>query len=146
MNTLSNLFNLLSVYGSDAEDNVTDIAAGIGFSVIFAVLVGIILVAIVLGVYFLPTIIALAKRHCNKGAITVLNIFLGFTYIGWVIALIWAVKKPERIVIVNQPAPVEEAVAVAPAPEVAAASTVKYCTQCGTEYDAAKGGCPKCAE
>jgi hypothetical protein len=38
--------------------------------------------------YFIPTI-AGAKKS-NAGAIFVLNLFLGWTLIGWVAALVWA--------------------------------------------------------
>lgn len=38
--------------------------------------------------YFLPTIIG--QRKSNAKAIFVLNLFLGWTFIGWVIALVWA--------------------------------------------------------
>lgn len=41
-------------------------------------------------VSFLPTIIAIRKNHVNVVAIFVLNLFLGWTFLGWVIALIWA--------------------------------------------------------
>lgn len=40
--------------------------------------------------YFLPAIVAKDRRHRNFPAILVLNIFLGWTFIGWVIALVWA--------------------------------------------------------
>ena len=41
--------------------------------------------------YFFPTIVAVLMRsHRNGGAILVLNLFLGWTLLGWVIALIWA--------------------------------------------------------
>jgi len=43
--------------------------------------------------YFLPMIMAIEKKQKNKTAIIVLNILLGWTLVGWVIALIWAVKK-----------------------------------------------------
>ena len=43
------------------------------------------------GLYFLPAI--LAKDHKDFTSILVLNIFLGWTFIGWVIALVWAFKK-----------------------------------------------------
>jgi uncharacterized membrane protein YqaE (UPF0057 family) len=49
---------------------------------------GIILIVVALFVYFLPAIIGGSKR--NGGAIFVLNLFLGWTFIGWVVALIWA--------------------------------------------------------
>ena len=43
------------------------------------------------GLYFLPTIIAASRKKRNIAAIAVLNIFLGWTLIGWVIALVWSV-------------------------------------------------------
>ena len=39
--------------------------------------------------YFLPTIIAFRQKHPHRYAICVLSIFLGWTFVGWVIALIW---------------------------------------------------------
>lgn len=55
-------------------------------------LVGIIIVVILglLGVwlYFLPFAIASEKR--NAKAIFFLNLFLGWTLVGWVVALVWA--------------------------------------------------------
>ena len=56
--------------------------------------------------YFIPGIIGNSKR--NSGAIWVLNIFLGWTLIGWVIALVWActTDPPEpRNIIHNVPNP-----------------------------------------
>ena len=43
--------------------------------------------------YFLPSIIALARSKRDTAAIVVLNFFLGWTAIGWVIALVWALKE-----------------------------------------------------
>ena len=42
--------------------------------------------------YFLPSIIALARSKRDTAAILLLNLFLGWTLIGWVVALVWAVK------------------------------------------------------
>jgi hypothetical protein len=42
--------------------------------------------------YFLPSIIALARSKRDTLGIFLLNFFLGWTCIGWIIALIWAVK------------------------------------------------------
>jgi hypothetical protein len=47
----------------------------------------------VLGVYFLPTIQALTAKKKNAASIAVINLFLGWTFIGWVVAMAWAVKK-----------------------------------------------------
>ncbi len=41
-------------------------------------------------IYFLPTIIALARGHLSALAIFFLNLFLGWTLIGWIVALIWS--------------------------------------------------------
>jgi hypothetical protein len=40
--------------------------------------------------YFLPSIVALVKRKRNALAIFFLNLFAGWTGVGWLIALIWA--------------------------------------------------------
>ncbi len=51
---------------------------------------GIVWVGLIAVLYFLPLWIA-AARHCKAGAgIGVVNIFLGWTFIGWVVALAWA--------------------------------------------------------
>ncbi len=52
---------------------------------------GALLLAIIfLAIYFLPTIIASSYHKKNVVAIGVLNFLLGWTLIGWVIALVWA--------------------------------------------------------
>jgi hypothetical protein len=39
---------------------------------------------LVLVIYLLPTIVAGWHRHHNSGAICALNLFLGWTFVGWV--------------------------------------------------------------
>ncbi len=41
-------------------------------------------------IYFLPTIVALVRHKRNTLSILLLNLFLGWTLIGWIIALVWA--------------------------------------------------------
>ena len=41
-------------------------------------------------VYFLPTIIAALRGQRNGWSILIVNIFLGWTLIGWVVAMAWA--------------------------------------------------------
>jgi hypothetical protein len=43
-----------------------------------------------LALYFLPTIIVLARRKKNVLGPILVNILLGWTVIGWIVALIWA--------------------------------------------------------
>jgi len=51
---------------------------------------------IVAGLYFLPTIVAFSRKRSNREAILVLNIFLGWTFVGWVVALVWAMTKEDK--------------------------------------------------
>src|SRR5712692_2558531 len=46
----------------------------------------------------LPAIIAKCRNHYNKGAIFVLTLLGGWTLIGWIIAMVWAMmKSPARL-------------------------------------------------
>ena len=47
--------------------------------------------------YLLPFAIAFHKKRVNTGAIFALNLFLGWTLIGWVISLVWALKDENTI-------------------------------------------------
>ena len=49
-----------------------------------------VLLFVVLIPYFIPTIVALSRGLHNKGSIIVVNVFLGWTLIGWVVALAMA--------------------------------------------------------
>lgn len=40
--------------------------------------------------YFLPGLLAGWRCHRNANAIGALNLFLGWTFIGWVVAMVWA--------------------------------------------------------
>ena len=42
--------------------------------------------------YFLPSIVALARSKRDLVSILLLNLFLGWTFIGWIVALVWAFK------------------------------------------------------
>ena len=53
----------------------------------------IIILLIMIAIYFLPTIYAISQKKENSGAIFILNLFLGWTFIGWVVALVWSACK-----------------------------------------------------
>jgi hypothetical protein len=58
--------------------------------------------------YFLPTIIAILRQKTNTGAIFALNLFLGWSLIGWIISLVWALSSDNmrtQTIIVNNPPP-----------------------------------------
>lgn len=48
---------------------------------------GLIFLAIALAVYFLPIIVAARRSHRQAGMVFVINLFLGWTLVGWVVAL-----------------------------------------------------------
>lgn len=48
-----------------------------------------------LALYFLPTIIVLARRKKNVMGPILVNVLLGWTVIGWIVALIWALTVDE---------------------------------------------------
>jgi len=43
--------------------------------------------------YFLPSIIALMRSKQDIFAIFLLNLFLGWSVVGWIVALVWAFKN-----------------------------------------------------
>ena len=44
-------------------------------------------------VYFIPLIVAHIRRHSNVAAIAILNIVLGWTFFGWLAALLWSLNS-----------------------------------------------------
>jgi hypothetical protein len=59
------------------------------------------LIATLFIMYWLPTIIAIARQAHSALGIFLLNLFLGVTVVGWFIALIWALAADNRAVIVH---------------------------------------------
>ena len=53
----------------------------------------IIFLILVFILYFLPTVFATIRSHSSSGGIFALNLFLGWTLIGWVVALAWSLKS-----------------------------------------------------
>ena len=51
-----------------------------------------ILMAIV-GMYFIPTFIAFARETTNRWSVFVVNTFLGWSFLGWIVALAMAVAN-----------------------------------------------------
>jgi hypothetical protein len=69
----------------------------------------ILIITILIGlIYFIPSIVGYGHR--NFGSILLLNLLLGWTVIGWVVAIIWAVSndKKETIIVNNNKKSVSE--------------------------------------
>jgi hypothetical protein len=44
--------------------------------------------------YFAPAIVANRRKRPNAGAIFAVNLLLGWTVLGWVLSLVWALTTP----------------------------------------------------
>jgi len=59
-------------------------------------------VFVIIFVYFIPSIIASSRGHHNSTALFFANLFFGWTFIGWVICLVWSLtNKSEDTTIIN---------------------------------------------
>lgn len=57
-----------------------------------------VLIAFGLFMYFIPTLTAISNKKTNTTAIFALNLMLGWTLVGWVVSLVWALtKEPAKI-------------------------------------------------
>jgi len=57
------------------------------------------IVLFMLAIYFLPWIVANHRRHHNQAALFCLNLLLGWTLIGWIVGLVWALSRPPIVVV-----------------------------------------------
>jgi len=86
--------------------------------------------------YFLPAY--LARNHPNFTAILLLNLLAGWTFIGWIIALVWALSSQRP----GQPAaPAQPAAGSAAQP---AASPGFFCSACGKACVSGATFCSSC--
>jgi hypothetical protein len=58
--------------------------------------VAVVVAAVGIWVYFLPSYISHKRSHPNRTAILVLNLVGGWTVVGWIVAIVWACLNVER--------------------------------------------------
>ena len=68
-----------------------DPVAGIVILVIMAIC-GILSLAL----YVAPTVVAIFRNHPQIGPIVIVNLLLGWTFIGWVVAMAWSLSSTRR--------------------------------------------------
>ena len=56
----------------------------------FHLVLGLLIIGLIGLLYMLPALVAHHRGHRQTKAIAVLNIFLGWTVLGWIVALVWA--------------------------------------------------------
>lgn len=86
---------------------------------------GLVVLAFIVALYFAPTIVAFAREVPNKWSIAVINAFLGWTLVGWVVALAMAARSVPR-------------------QEVAAPGHERACPNCKGAMGRAASACPHC--
>ena len=58
----------------------------------------VIVLAIIVALYMLPTLAAYARDHPRRRSIALLNILFGWTLIGWILLFLWAMLAAPEIV------------------------------------------------
>ena len=51
--------------------------------------------------YWLPTIIAVVRQNHSALGVAMLNFFLGWTVIGWIMALVWALAAGPQVIVIE---------------------------------------------
>ncbi len=51
------------------------------------------LIPLALALYFLPTIIVIRRDHPSSDAIFFVNLLSGWTLVGWLVALVWSLRR-----------------------------------------------------
>jgi hypothetical protein len=93
--------------------------------------------------YLLPTFEAWRNKQSNLMSIALVNIFLGWSLIGWVVAIVWAFKKPEAVV-VERPIELEPVAVTRLQPRAVPEIKTKTCPFCAEDVLAAAIKCKHC--
>ncbi len=58
------------------------------------IILGIIFLVVAVPIYFFPAMIAWFRQHQSLAAVIMLNALLGWTVVGWIVILLWALSGP----------------------------------------------------
>jgi hypothetical protein len=76
-----------AVRAGAACHRLTSVSALLLFMLLFFGTIG-------LAIYFIPSIVGFVRRVPNRGVLVAVNAFLGWTLIGWVVAMAMALRPP----------------------------------------------------
>ena len=127
-------------------------ASGLGTAILLVIVI------LGIGIYFIPTIVAFTRGVTNAGSVFVINLLLGWSIIGWAIALAMAVKTnmtQVHVVTTNvntSPSPRSSRTyppppATSPPKSLMSVETVKSnngCVECNELMNAGAKFCPQC--
>ena len=67
-----------------------------------SIILGFVIVIVSIAAYWAPTIVAAVRHVPNTGSVAVINGFLGWTLVGWVVALAMACRShhPQQIAVI----------------------------------------------
>ena len=71
-------------------------AASTTAGTVLGTLIGLILIGLGIIAYSVPTIVVLARKAPNVTPVVLVTIFLGWTLIGWVVALVMAMRPKQQ--------------------------------------------------
>ncbi len=104
------------------------------------VLAGLVLLALLVALYFLPAIVAFNRELTNRWSVFVLNLLLGWTLVGWAIAMAMAASgvapSGARSDTFTEAAPVTRGRAIA--------ARGYYCRRCGSTSPVGHQFCDHC--
>ncbi|MCI1736248.1 MAG: superinfection immunity protein [Pseudomonas veronii] len=97
------------------------------------------LLAISFVIYFFPTFIASYRKHVNGTSIFLVNLFLGWTFLGWVVALVWASSaNTEKSAEKSTPAPALSDDRACPYCAETIKNAAIKCKHCGADVEPVK--------
>lgn len=110
-------------------------------------LVGVFGVLLIAGLYLLPTVVAAVRKVPNGGSVFVINLLLGWTLIGWVVALAMAARSapppPVHQTFTTQ-SPVSPSTPATNTTSTPQGQGAAYCPQCGTKTTSGSHFCSSC--
>lgn len=100
------------------------------------------------GFYFIPSIIGFSRKHTNSVGIFIVNLFFGWSLIGWIVCFIWALSskgQSQTVNVITQTLPStrqESGSQLTGLPNISAEKN--YCSKCGGKLMPSAQFCHKC--